>query len=222
MTQAPSIKQLRLLFPVLLALSFLPPAPSVRASEDLKQRSGKYEVSLRLPADGLYAGEEMELEFHISDISQIDPVLGPTPLIRAEVAVAIKMPAMPGMPEFREQAHAEGVAGDYGVHPTFAHGGDYLLHLTVSPPSDQPFAVDLPLAVGDAIAGKGRKKKAPAYRVDLVSKPRSPKAGEDADLQFNIVGQDKQPITQFDMAHERYLHLIIVREDLGVFSARTS
>ena len=51
-----------------------------------------------------------------------------------------------------------------------------------------------------------------------MSKPQSPKAGEDADLQFNIVGQDKQPITQFDMAHERYLHLIIVREDLGVFS----
>jgi hypothetical protein len=35
------------------------------------------------------------------------------------------MPAMSGMPKFAEAAQAEDTPGDYGIHPTFAHGGEY-------------------------------------------------------------------------------------------------
>jgi hypothetical protein len=189
-------------------------------SDALKQREGKYEISLRLPPDGLHAGEEMELEFHLADMSQVDPVLGPTPLIRGVVHATIGMAAMPGMPKFQEQAHAEGIPGDYGVHPTFAHGGEYQLHVSVQPLAGQPFSVEFPLRVGDAQLSKSRKKIAAAYRIELVSNPKTPKAGEPAELQLTVRGRDnaKVAVMQFDMAHERLIHLLIVREDLGTFA----
>lgn len=196
------------------------PSNAVSATVDgLKQRSGKYEVSVRLPPDGLYAGEEIEIEFHIADMSRIDPVLGPTPLIRAAVRATITMPAMSGMPAIDEQAHPESVAGDYGIHPTFAHGGDYILGLDVSPPADKPFRVDIPLPVQDSQTGRSRRKKPPAYFVELSSTPKTPKAYEPADLQLAVWGRDgKKLVTQFDIAHERFLHLIIVRDDLAGFA----
>ena len=60
------------------------------------------------------------------------------------------MPEMPGMPKFTETAHAEGVPGDYGIHPTFAHGGAYRLKLTIHPPAAEAFTVEFPLEVLDA------------------------------------------------------------------------
>ncbi len=161
----------------------------------------------------------MELEFQITDVIRIDPVLGATPLIRANVRASIGMPRMPGMPKFDEEAHAEGIAGDYGVHPTFAHGGEYLLHVSVRPLSDPPFSVDFPLTVGDAQAAKNRKKLPPAYRLQVIGNG-TPKAGEPAELQLSVLGREnpKQALTNFDVAHERLVHLLIVRADLGTFS----
>src|SRR5262249_14721523 len=92
------------------------------AASDLQRSAGKYAVTLRLPPDGLYAREEMEIELRIEDGSRVDPLLGATPVIRARVECVIDMPSMPGMPKVQETAHAEGVPGEYGVHPTFAHG----------------------------------------------------------------------------------------------------
>src|SRR5258705_12843378 len=89
-------------------------------AEDLpRQIAGKYEVSLRLPADGLFAREEMEIEARISDRSKNDPVMGNAPVIRAVVDAVIDMPSMPGMPKITERSHSEAVAGDYGIHPVF-------------------------------------------------------------------------------------------------------
>jgi len=42
------------------------------------------------------------------------------------------------MARFDEIAHREDSPGVYGVHPTFPHGGDYRLCLTILPP---PFPV---------------------------------------------------------------------------------
>ena len=54
------------------------------ADEDrLRQRAGKYEVNLRLPAGELYAGEEMQIEFRIQDVTQTDPLMGVLPVVRA-------------------------------------------------------------------------------------------------------------------------------------------
>src|SRR5437773_679464 len=89
-----------------------------------RQAAGKYQVTLRLPLDGLYAQEEMQIEFRVEDTSRPDPLTGYTAVVRAVPEAVIDMPAMPGMPKFTEIAHPEGAPGDYGIHPTFAHGGE--------------------------------------------------------------------------------------------------
>ena len=205
--------------PVILAVCLAWTANAETAAP-LKLRTGNYEVTVRFPPDGLYAGEEAEIEFHITDLTQVDPVLGPTPLIRSDVQATISMPTMPGMPKFHEQAHVEGVPGDYGIHPTFAHGGEFQLTLAIKPLVGEPFTAQIPLQVADAQAGKARKKTPPAFRMELSSNPKNPKAGEPANLELIFQARDtsKAAITRFDLAHERLVHLVIVREDLGSFA----
>lgn len=80
------------------------------------QQAGPYRITLRLPADGLVAGEEQQVELRIVDTGADDPVLGPPAVIRAVVQANISMPAMPAMSKAEEIAHPEGVPGDYGLH----------------------------------------------------------------------------------------------------------
>ena len=183
------------------------------------QKAGRFEVGLRLPLDGLYAGEEMQVEFRVVDTSQVDPVLGPTPVIRARTRSEIHMPTMPGMAKLIETAHVEGVPGEYGVHPTFPHGGDYRMELTIEPPGAEAFRVAFPLAVADAPAKK-RKAAVRPWSVALRSTPKTPRAGEPASLEIAVRHKDKEdePHREFDIQHERKMHLLIVRSDLGVFS----
>jgi hypothetical protein len=181
-------------------------------------RAGRYAVTLRLPPDGLYAGEEVEIEFRVVDASAEDPVLGPPGVIRATIGATIGMPAMPGMPKYEEQAHVESVPGDYGIHPTFPHGGDYLLTLRVAPPVGEPFSAQFPLAVKDADPSRPPAPK--PFFLDVESKPGKPKAGEPADLRF-VVRERANPKAihrDFDVAHTKLFHLMVVRKDLGAFA----
>lgn len=188
------------------------------AQGPMTARAGKYEVSLRLPEGGLFPREEMQLEFRVTDTTRVDPVLGAAPVIRALVRGSIEMPSMPGMAKFEDIAHPEGVAGEYGLHPSFAHGGEYRLRLTITPPDAVPFGVEFPLPVADAAP----VRKGPAvrpFRVELAASPRNPKAGEPVDLTIRIRRElSKELVTVFDRVHEELLHLIIVRGDLGEFS----
>ena len=88
------------------------------------------------------------------------------------------MPAMQGMPTLEELAHPEGIPGEYGVHPLFAHGGEYRLRLTIKPLADAEFVVTFLLNVADASAAKNRKPKPKPYTMDLKTSPKSPKAGD--------------------------------------------
>src|SRR3954469_9819784 len=103
------------------------------AAEFPRQTAGRYQVTLRLPAEGLYAQEESQIEFRIEDLTRPDPLTGFTPVIRATPQAVIDMPAMPTMPQFTELAHAEPAPGNYGIHPPFAHGGDYRLRIAIEP-----------------------------------------------------------------------------------------
>lgn len=87
--------------------------------------AARYQITLRLPPAGLFAREEMQIEFRVEDTSRPDPLGGFAPVVRAAAEASIDMPAMSGMPKFAEAAHAEDTPGDYGIHPTFAHGGEY-------------------------------------------------------------------------------------------------
>src|SRR6476469_9763370 len=150
------------------------------------QAADKYAVTLRLPADGLYAREEMEIEMRVEDTTRVDPVQGPAPVIRARLDCVIEMPAMPGMPKYQEIAHIEGVPGEYGIHPTFAHGGVYLLRVTVTPPDGEPFQREFNLAVQDAEAARRHKPKPARFTLEFTAAPKTPQAGAPAEMQFLI------------------------------------
>ena len=206
----------------LLVITLLYAAPRVMyGNEDLGRRTnGKYQVTLRLPPDGLFAQEENDIELRIEDTSRPDTLLGFSPVIRAQVDAGIDMPSMPGMPSYREVSHPEGVPGDYGVHPTFAHGGGYLLRLSITPPQDRAFHVEFPLHVQDAGTAARRKKRPPRFSLELVSDPKTPKAGEPVELRL-VVRERERPrevFSSFDVAHEKLMHLVIVRTDLTQFA----
>jgi len=182
--------------------------------------SGPYEVTLRLPPDGVYAQEELQFEFRVADKRTIDPVFGAAPVVRARIQAVFAMPTMPAMPRQEIPAHAEGVAGDYGVHPTFPHGGNYQMELMVEPLGEPAFQVAFPIAVEDAYTGKNRKPAPPPFSVELKTNPKSVKAEEAVDLELTVRHRDrpKEAVRDFDIQHEKKLHLLVVRTDLGEFS----
>jgi hypothetical protein len=184
------------------------------AGEFPRQTAGHYQITLRLPAEGLYAQEESQIEFRIEDTSRPDPLTGFTPVVRATPQAVIDMPSMRGMPRFTEAAHAEPPPGDYGIHPTFAHGGDYRLRIAIEPSVTAEFA----LAVNDAQAK--RKAVPPRYTLELTANPKKPKPNEPVELRLLVRDRDNNnaPVTAFETVHEKLLHLIIVRRDLALFA----
>jgi len=178
----------------------------------------RYHVTLRLPPDGLYAREEMQIEFRVEDTTRPDPLGGFTAVIRAAPEATIDMPAMPGMPKFSEIAHPEGVPGEYGIHPTFAHGGEFRLRLAIHPPGGDTFEKVFPLAVQDAVPR--RKAAPPRYSLELMTEPKRPKAGEAVELRLVVRDRDAAgaAVSSFETVHEAPMHLIIVRRDLTGFS----
>jgi hypothetical protein len=132
--------------------------------------------------------------------------------VRATPQAVIDMPAMPRMPEFAETAHAEPAPGDYGIHPTFAHGGEYRLRVTI----EADATVEFPLSVNDAQAR--RKSVPPRFTLQLAAS--KPHAGEPADLRLIVRDRDNNngPVTAFETVHERPIHLVLVRRDLTHFA----
>jgi hypothetical protein len=194
------------------------------------QQKGQYRITLRLPVDGLVANEEQQIEIRILDTGNDDPVLGSLPVIRALIRSSIFMPAMPVMPKAEEIAHPEGVPGDYGLHPTFAHGGDYLLQLHIAPPKSEAFTVEFPLQVADEIPQRQTRPK--PYKVELKLEPHKVKARGAAQMQLIVWANrelrdtDGRPngkrrmeqVKLFETVHEKQMHLIIARRDLGFFA----
>jgi hypothetical protein len=208
------------------------------AGQEPRQTAAGYAVTLRLPAEGLVAGEENQVEFRLEDLRDSQ---GPRPVRFARVRASVDMPSMPAMPPFDEIAHDEGVPGEYGAHPSFAHGGEYRLTLTmlpadqqppsVQPPGPVPFTVQFPLQVADVrnpplTVGRGAVKR---FGLE-VKAAQPPVAGVPVDLDVTIVNHfvpQRLPgglfkvgdglVQEFDLVHERPLHLFFVRDDLGAF-----
>src|SRR4051794_674787 len=63
-------------------------SPPMRPGNPVRT-SGKYAVELRLPAEGIYAGEETDVEFRVSDTAKPDPIRGATGVIRAKVTATV-------------------------------------------------------------------------------------------------------------------------------------
>ena len=138
---------------------------------------------------------------------------------------------MPAMPRFDEIAHREGIPGVYGVHPVFPHGGDYRLCLTILPPEIQPigdprptaaFDFEFPLIVYDATSSPTRESaKVKPFLLDVLATPRHPVAGEPVELELRVRlanSFELREVTDFDVQHERLMHLFIVSQDLAEFA----
>ncbi|MBZ5724445.1 MAG: hypothetical protein LAP87_05560 [Acidobacteriia bacterium] len=195
-------------------------APLALAGDALQQSAGKYQVTLRLPSGGLYAQEEMQIEFRVADTSRPDPLSGFAPVVRLAPEAGIDMPEMPGMPRFTETAHAEGTPGDYGIHPTFAHGGEFRLRLAFQPPEGERVAVEFALHVLDPDKAAHPKPLAPRFRMEVSAEPRKPRAGEPVQLRLEVRDRDNANavVTAFEPVHEALMHLVVVRRDLSHFA----
>jgi hypothetical protein len=118
----------------------------------------------------------------------------------------------------------------FGVHPVFPHGGDYRLCLTILPPERSPageatppsFTFDFPLTVRDAGSSPTpESRKVRPFELELVTTPRHPLAGQTVDIDLTVrmaSSYERREVTDFEMQHERLMHLFIVRDDLAVFA----
>ena len=194
------------------------PAQGAAAPNQTVRTVGNFKIEMRVPVDGLYAEEETDIEFHVSDTTQDDPVLGAAPIVNAKVIASIMMPAMPSMPQQEPKIHQEGVPGDYGVVAYFPHGGDYHLTLTVTPPGAKPLTVTFLLSVEDAAARKGKPAQHKPYTLE-VTPSVPPQAGIATTLTIIVRSRTTgQPVTEFDTTHTKKIHFIVVSKDLAYFS----
>ncbi|HZH98656.1 MAG TPA: YHS domain-containing protein, partial [Fimbriimonadaceae bacterium] len=60
---------------------------------------GKYQIELWPPEDGVYAGEEIDIEFGVFDSTQEDKQLGGMKGVDFSAKGVVTMPSMPGMPD---------------------------------------------------------------------------------------------------------------------------
>jgi hypothetical protein len=212
----------------IICLALLVGVPLFAQSQPPKAQSGKFEVTLRPPADGLFAREEMQLEFRLVSGARGNPS-GATeaPVLGARLRCVIDMPSMPSMPKFDEIAHPEGIPGEYGVHPTFPHGGAYRLRISSLSAAD-PLEVEFPLAVND-VSPHPEWARVKPFSLQMATTPGAPRAGEPSSLQFSVRRESvtrllangrevKETVVDFDAAHEKLMHLFIVRADLGEFA----
>jgi YHS domain-containing protein len=178
---------------------------------------GKYQVELRVPEEGVFAGETIDIEFRLSDTTQDDAIEGKKGVPNAAPTATVTMPSMPGMPVAKPPIHTEGVPGDYGIELFFPHGGDYRIDLKVTPPGEKPLAVAFTVSVKDAEAKKGTATAKP-YKVELLHLTEDAKAGEPLRLHLAIKdGKTGEVVKEFDEAHTKLFHLIVVSKDLGWF-----
>lgn len=61
-------------------------------------------------------------------------------------------------------------------------------------------------------------KRGSAGIYTLVADRDQLEAGIPVELKFRILGPEGEPVTQYQLLHERELHLILVRQDLATFS----
>ena len=103
-----------------------------------------------------------------------------------------------------EHGHADNPAGDPSDGPTQGPGNGPTGDPTATP-TDQPAEPALP----------GLAATVDGYRLTLLT-PR-PAAGPTTEVRLLITGPDERPVTAYDIAHGKQLHLIVVRRDLASF-----
>ena len=183
----------------------------------LKIKSGKYEAELRIPEEGLFAHEEIDVEFRVVDTTAKDPVeVGFKGVGGITATATMTMPSMEGMPAAKPEVHREGVPGDYGIVLFFPHGGEYKIDLNLEIPGGGTEKASFIVAVKDErLEGSG---KAQPYRLDVVEWPAHPMAGQSINLKLKVLDTKSGHVqTAFDEAHTKRFHLLLASKDLNWF-----
>ncbi|HRJ33896.1 MAG TPA: hypothetical protein PKY51_10105 [Fimbriimonadaceae bacterium] len=187
------------------------------ASTSTTVKVGKFEVNLRIPEEGLYSSEEVDVEFRVTDTTQKDPVeAGFKGVANVEAKGVVTMPSMAGMPEQKPEIHREGVPGDYGIVLFFPHGGEYQIELDLTPPGEKPFKATFKVNVKDERPANASKQQ--PFTLKVVDWPKEAKAGEPTNLKLQVTDtKSGKAQTAFDVAHEKKFHLLIASKDLNWF-----
>ena len=157
------------------AFALIPAAIAPTATPTIA-KVGPYQIELRIPEEGLFAGQAVDVEFRLSDLTQKDPIEGFRGVPNAAPTAAVTMPEMSGMPVVKPRVHSEGVPGDYGLELFFPHGGEYKVGIRLTPPGAKPIFATFRISVKDADARPTKPAVAP-YKVELLGWPKEPKAG---------------------------------------------
>ena len=183
----------------------------------ITNKVGNWAITLRVPKEGVFAGESIDIEFRVEDLSKTDPVLGALGVPKVVSKAVVTMPEMEGMPPQNPKIHTEGVPGDYGIECFFPHGGGYRIALSLQiPGAAEPVKTAFSIEVGDGEARKGRKPSPPPYTAQVIGKPV---AGQPSELRFRIIEtKGKELVRDFDVAHTKIYHLLMASEDLSWFA----
>jgi YHS domain-containing protein len=187
------------------------------SSIQTKVTFGKYQAELRLPEDGLFAGEEIDVEFRVVDTTQQDKVEAGFKGVGAIEATAVMiMPSMLGMPEARPKVHREGVPGDYGIELYFPHGGEYQINLALSIPGEEIKKIAFMVDVKDERPTTSSKSQ--PYQLKVVDWPKNARAGVPTNLKLRVIDtKTGKTQTSFDEAHTKFFHLLLASKDLNWF-----
>ncbi len=203
-------------FAVIAPVTKKPVAPPV-AEGTKSVKVGKYVVELWPPEDGVFAGEEIDIEFAVFDSTKKESDGGLAGVPDVVVQAVVTMPSMQGMPEQRPNVHKEGRAGVHGLELFFPHGGEYQVALTLTPKGEKPMRASFKVDVRDERPADSAKAKAP-YELQVVDFPAHAMPGTLVDLKLRVVDtKTGKPVTGFDEAHTKRFHLLLASKDLSRF-----
>lgn len=182
-----------------------------------KVKFGKFQAELRIPEAGLFAQEEIDVEFRIVDTTKKDAVeAGFKGIGGIDASAVMTMPSMQGMPEARPKVHREGVPGDYGLELFFPHGGDYKIDLTLNIPNEGTHKIAFLVDVKDERPANANKPQ--PYKLKVVEWPAQATAGKPTNLKLQVISSKTGAVHKaFDEAHTMFFHLLLASKDLNWF-----
>lgn len=180
-------------------------------------KHGNYEVELLVPEEGIFAGEEIDVEFKVTDTTKPDPVEGNLGIANVEATGFVTMPSMPGMPEQKPEIHREGIPGYYGIVLYFPHGGGYQIDLELKLPSGEKFPARFTVDVKDERPEGMAEGKKP-FTLSAVDFPQHADASKPINLKLQVMNAKSGDVQkEFQIVHDKKFHLLIASEDLNWF-----
>jgi hypothetical protein len=176
----------------------------------IRQEQDGVVIDLCLPPQGIPAGGPVELFVKITRGAGAG-VPG------ALESSRITMPAMASMPPIVPTIRSLGYPGSYALKTTFPHGGFYRIGVTYVPsPGTKRVLASCVFEVLDERMDVSALPK--PYFLKVKPDPAQISAGKTARLSLSVWSREEHRlVSDFEIVHERKLHLILVREDLGLF-----